>query len=67
MKQQYHHFEQITKWPKFIYDTMADIEKLKQQSNGSVTMEVYNKTIDVAVWMSRFDTNNKVNRKLNQL
>ena len=65
MSGQYHHFEQITKWPQFIYDTMADIEKLKTKSNGSVTKEVYDKTIDVAIWMSRFDTNNKVNESLN--
>lgn len=66
MKQQYYHFEQPTKYPQFILDTMAEIEELKKGSNGSLTMEMYNKTIDVAVWMARFDTNNKVNEKLNQ-
>ena len=59
---QYYHFEQPTKWPKFILDTMAEIEELKNRSNGSLTMEMYNKTIDVAVWMGRIDTNEKLNK-----
>ena len=65
MKQEYYHFEQPTKWPKFIYDTMAEIQDMKTQSGNQITKEIYNKTVDVAVWMARFDTNNKVTESLN--
>lgn len=61
---QYHHFEKQTKWPKFIYDTMADIQRMKTKSNNQITVEIYNKTIDVAIWMGRINNNETINNNI---
>ena len=64
MKQQYYHFEQPTKWPEFIYDTMQEIQDMKKQSGGTVTTEVYNKTLEVAVWMQKINYNKEINNNI---
>lgn len=61
MKQQYYHFEQPTKWPQFILDTMQEIQDMKRQSGGKLSKEIYDKTLGVAVWMGMIDNNQKIN------
>ena len=64
MKQKYYHFESPVKWPEFIYDTLKELESLKQKSSSNVTKEIYDKTLDVAVWMGMIENNQKINNNI---
>jgi hypothetical protein len=64
MKQQYYHFQSPTQWPEFIYNTLKELEGMKKQSGGTVTTEIYNKTLDVAVWMQRITDNKEINNNI---
>lgn len=61
MKQQYYHFESPTKWPQFILDTLAEIQDMKKQNGNTITKEIYDKTLGVAVWMGMIENNQKIN------
>ena len=63
MKKEYYHFEKQTQWPKFILDVIKDIAELKKQNGNIVTKQIYDKTLEVAVWMQNITHNENLNKQ----